>query len=170
MNLLGRMASNSWTQSTAWVNQQLTNYNVNRKYLKYGGYVAGGVGGLMAARSMYGSYSQHGTAANIYTGLGTVGGAYMGSVLAKAHGFGGKGRIAGAAIGAFAGDRLTRFEENHPIVSTALLAGAAGAAYAYKTNPAFRTGLRRWGNKAAVAGMRAPGIAKGSFAKAKGLF
>ncbi len=144
------MLGSAWTRSSIWANQKLTDYNVNRKYLKYGGYAAGGVGALMGAGMMYGSYGRHGTAANIYTGINTVAGGALAGLAAHRAGMGRMGVAGVAAAGAFASDRFSRFQENHPIASTALVAGAAAGAYAWKKNPALKTGLRRWADKAAI--------------------
>lgn len=153
-DFLGR----GWTEASIRTNSFISSNNINRKYLKYGGYAAAGVGGLIAAGSMVGSYGRHGTIANVYTGLSSVAGGVSAGMFARKAKMGGLGIAGSVALGAFGTDRMTRFQENHPIVGTLGIAGAlAGGSFAYeKYKPAIESTFRRWANQ------RAGSLAKGA--------
>jgi hypothetical protein len=145
----GDFLGRGWKEASIRTNDFISSKNINRKYLKYGGYAAAGVGGIMAAGSMYSSYGKHGTAANVYTSLNTLAGGIGAGLIARKAGMSKMGIGGMAALGAFNSDRFSRFQENHPVVGTVGVAALGlGGSFAYrKYKPQIESAFRRWSNK-----------------------
>lgn len=147
---MGAVAGSAYYNARQYGDKILSNKYAKSPITRWGaGIGAMGMGGYM----MGSSYGRHGGLANAYTGLGTIGAGVAGYRM---------GGWKGAALGAFLGDRSTRFQENHPVLGFGAAGLVGGGALGMMYSSRFRSAATPWLNKGAgLFNRAAKGFASG---------